>query len=401
MRDSEPMKSCMLSYSFYESDTRILQYTSALVGQGHAVDVIALRRRGSPEFEVLDGVHVNRIQYRAVDEQSRFCYLLRVLRFLIVAMWVLARNHWIKRYHVIHVHSVPDFLVFGAIIPKLLGARVILDIHDIMPEFYASKFAAGANSAIFKLLLLVEKVSISMADHVIIANDLWRERLISRSVSPAKCTSILNYPIHRIFHPRPKSDPNGRFLILYPGTLNRHQGVDIAVRAFSKVADQMPDAQFHIYGEGPSKQDLLALIETLGLTGRVIIRDFLPTNEIADVMATSDLAVVPKRASSLFGNEAASTKIAEFMSLGVPLIVSRTKVDTFYYDDSLVKFFESENELDLAECMLLLWRDRELRARLAANASRYIRESGWQEKQHGYLRMVQSLALPALERQNA
>lgn len=391
----------MLSYSFYESDTRILQYTSALVDQGHTVDVLALRRNGSPEVELLDGVNVNRIQYRAVNEQNRFSYLLRVVRFLLLALWVLAQNHWTKRYHVIHVHSVPDFLVFAAIIPKLFGARVILDIHDIMPEFYASKFAAGTDSMIFKLLLLMEKVSVAIADHVIIANDLWRERLISRSVSAAKCTSILNYPIDRLFRPRPKPSQNGRFLIMYPGTLNKHQGVDIAIRAFSTVADRMPNAQFHIYGEGPSKQDLIALTESLGLTGRVIIRDFLPTNEIADVMATSDLAVVPKRASSLFGNEAASTKIAEFMSLGVPLIVSRTKVDTFYYDDSMVKFFESENESDLAECMLLLWRDQQLRARLAANAAKYVRESGWQEKQHGYLRMVQTLAFPALERQNA
>ena len=142
----------------------------------------------------------------------------------------------------------------------------------------------------------MERISIAMADHVIIANDLWRERLISRSVNPGKCTSILNYPIHQLFHPRPKPERNDRFLIMYPGTLNRHQGVDIAIRAFAKVSDQMPDAQFHIYGEGPSKQDLIELTETLGLTGRVIIRDFLPTNEIADVMATSDLAVVPKRA---------------------------------------------------------------------------------------------------------
>jgi len=391
----------MLSYSFYESDTRILQYTSALVNQGHVVDAIALRRRGTLAFEVLDGVRVNRIQYREVNEQSRFSYLLRILRFLILATWVLAWSHWTKQYHIIHVHSVPDFLVFAALIPKLFGARVILDIHDIMPEFYTSKFAAGRRSVVFTLLLLMEKISIALADHVIIANDLWRERLISRSVSPEKCTSILNYPIHQIFHPRPKWKRNGRFLILYPGTLNTHQGVDIAIRAFAKVADEMPNAHFHIYGEGPAKQDLFRLTETLGLTSRVIIHNVLPTNEIADVMAMSDLAVVPKRASSLFGNEAASTKIAEFMSLGVPLIVSRTKVDTFYYDDSLVKFFESENESDLAECMLLLWRDEQLRAQLAANASRFIRESGWQEKQHGYLRMIAALVSPGPERQNA
>ena len=46
----------------------------------------------------------------------------------------------------IHVHSVPDFLVFAALVPKLLGARIILDIHDILPEFYASKFGASKDS---------------------------------------------------------------------------------------------------------------------------------------------------------------------------------------------------------------------------------------------------------------
>ena len=111
------------------------------------MDVVALRRRGAPAVEVLDGVHVNRIQYREVNEQNRFSYLVRVMRFLILATWVLARAQWMKPYHVIHVHSVPDFLVFAAIVPKLLGARVILDIHDIMPEFYASKFRAGTKSA--------------------------------------------------------------------------------------------------------------------------------------------------------------------------------------------------------------------------------------------------------------
>jgi glycosyltransferase involved in cell wall biosynthesis len=388
----------MLSYSFYESDTRILQYTSALVGRGDAVDVIALRRKGAPAFEVLGGVNVYRIQSRTVNEHSWFAHVVRILRFFFLSMCVLARKHCSKHYEVIHVHSVPDFLVFAAIIPKLFGARVILDIHDILPEFYASKFGVNRKSLLFELMLLVEKISIAFADHVIIANHLWQERLLSRSVTANKCTTILNYPDARIFQPHPKPHRDGKFLIVYPGSLNTHQGVDIAIRAFARVASQMPNAEFHIYGEGPCKPTLVRLVDELGLIGRVTFGDFLPSNEIAEVMARSDLAVVPKRASSAFGNEAASTKIMEFMSLGVPLIVSRTKVDTLYHDDSTMKFFESENESDLADSMLLLWRDPQIRAQLAANASRYVRENNWLEKKQGYLSLLDTMCFPAAAR---
>src|ERR1019366_7076165 len=97
-------------------------------------------------------------------------------------------------YQLVHVHSVPDFLVFAALIPKLCGVPVILDIHDILPEFYSSKFNAPPESLTFKLLLLIERASAGFADHVIIANHLWHERLLSRSVRAAKCTPIRNYP---------------------------------------------------------------------------------------------------------------------------------------------------------------------------------------------------------------
>jgi glycosyltransferase involved in cell wall biosynthesis len=380
----------MLSYSFYESDTRMLQYAAALRERGDEVDVISLRSKKASRFEVVDGVNVHRIQTREVNEQSRFAYLGRILAFLVVSTFSLARKQITRKYQVIHVHSVPDFLVFAALVPKLLGARVILDIHDILPEFYASKFGADSQSLIFKLLVMVERISTAFADHVIIANHLWEQRLLSRSVKPGKCTTVLNYPPAAVFKRNFTPHKNGRFLITYPGSLNFHQGVDVAMRAFAKVADRMPNAEFHIYGEGPCKPSLLRLRDELGAS-RIVIHDFRPTREIAEIMAASDLAVVAKRASSTFGNEAVSTKTTEFMLLGVPLIMSRTKVDTFYHDDSMVKFFESENEAELAECMFLLWQDRDLRARLVANASRYVAQNDWQEKRSDYLRVIDSL----------
>jgi len=379
---------CMIVYAFYESDTRVMQYAKALVERGDVVDVLALRRDERPLFEIIDGVNVFRIQSRKVDERGRLAHLVRILRFLVVAAVWVTKKHLGKAYDVVHVHSVPDFLVFAAIVPKLLGSRVILDIHDILPEFYASKFNVPLDSPLVRLLLLIERVSGRFADHVIVANHLWRERLIARSLAPEKCSAIINYPDSQIFRPQPKANKEAGFRITYPGSLNTHQGLDIAVKAFAGVVDKMPGAEFHLYGEGPAKDSLIQLTLQLGLQERICFHEFLPTSEVAKIMAASDLAVVPKRASSTFGNEAASTKIMEFMLLGVPVIVSRTAIDSYYHDDSTVRFFESENVSDLAASMLQLWREPTLRAQLAANAHEYIRKNDWSEKKFDYLRLV-------------
>lgn len=382
----------MLAYAFYESDMRILRYATTLAERGDTVDVIALRRDGTPAFEVMRGVNVHRVQSRERNERSWFDYLLRVTRFMLVAALILARKHLRRRYDLIHVHSVPDFLVFSTLVPKVLGAKIVLDIHDILPEFFASKFGAGKQSVKFKLLLLAEYVSVHFSDHVIIANDLWYERLVRRSAKPDRCTAIVNYPDSEVFRPRgPSAVVGEKFRITYPGTLNAHQGLDVAIRAMSKVKAEMPDVEFHIYGEGPAKPELLDLSAQLGLSQMVIFHEFLPCDRIAEVMAMSDLAVVPKRASSTFGNEAMSTKIMEFMSLGVPVIVSRTKVDSYYHNDTRVKFFESENFVDLANAILLLRRNPKLRQLLVFNASAYIRTNNWHEKKQLYLKLVEDL----------
>jgi len=384
------MRVCMLSYSFYRSDTRVQQYARALADRGDEVDVLALRREGDPAVEILDGVNVHGIQSRRRDERGPFHYLHKIVRFLLRSLILLTRQHWANPYDLIHVHSVPDFLVFAALIPKISGARIILDIHDILPEFYASKFKVNPSSVVFRLLKLLERCSIALADHVIIANHLWYELLISRSLRREKCTPICNYPDLRYFFPHTRTRTDGKFIIMYPGTLNWHQGLDVAVKAFARIVDQAPDAEFHIYGEGPTRPMLAGLTQKLGLDGRIHFYDPQPLQAIAQVMSQADLAVVPKRAES-FGNEAVSTKVLEFMALGIPVLESRTKVGAYYETDSRVMFFASENVDDLAKRMLLLIRDRQLRQRLVARASEYVQENNWRVKKRDYLELVDSL----------
>ena len=246
-------------------------------------------------------------------------------------------------------------------------------------------------SFLYKLLIFVEKLSAAFADHVIISNHIW-ERTLCRSVSNEKCSVIMNYPDPEIFYARERSRKDGRFVMMYPGTLNFHQGLDIALRAFARVKDEIPRAEFHIYGKGDSKSSIEAIVRDLGLDGRVLMHDVRPKEEIAEIMANADLGVVPKR-NDAFGGEAFSTKILEFMALGVPVLVSATKIDRYYFNDSVVKFFDPEDEASLAAAMVELAEDDGLRKGLSERARKFVREEyDWEKRKGIYLGMVDELA---------
>lgn len=390
--DACRLRVCMLAYTFYENDGRVIRYAEALAQAGAQVDVIALRREGQSRTEQLHGVNVVRIQQREKNETGKRQYLWRLLKFFMLSSVELTRRHWRARYDVIHVHSVPDFEVFAAAVPKLLGAKLILDIHDIVPEFYAAKFKVGTDSLAFRLLRFVEKRSARFADHVIIANHLWQQKLTGRAVGAAKCSAYINYPDLSIFSPslrRQRAD--GPFVLIYPGTLNWHQGLDIAIEAFSIALQDAPDMQFHIYGEGSAKPKLQAMVQALQLENKVFLHPPMPLRQIAAVMASADLGVVPKR-NDAFGGDAFSTKVMEFMALGVPVLLSRTRVDTHYFDDTLVRFFDPGNARALAGAMLDAYGDRDAAARRAQRALAFAQRNSWSEKSRDYIALVEGLA---------
>lgn len=385
------MNICVLAYTHYESDSRVMMYAEALVQRGDHVDVLALRKEGQERREVIGGVHVHRIQRRVLNERMPLSFLLKIMVFLFNSALHLSAMHFKHKYDVIHVHSIPDFEVFAALVPKLFGAKCILDIHDIVPEYYADKFDINEGAFIYRGLLTAERLSARFSDHVIAANHIWAERLVGRSVPAEKCSVFLNYPNQTYFYKRPETPKSETFVMIYPGSLSPHQGLDVAVRAMAIVAKEAPEAQFHIYGRGGVRESLIELTAELGLGGNVKFYGFLPLNEIAEAMATADLALVPKRADT-FGNEAFSTKILEFMSLGVPVLAADTEIDRYYFPDSEIKFFESGSEEDLARCILRLINDPAERERIARKgeeecASNY----RWEEHKHRYFEIVDAL----------
>jgi glycosyltransferase involved in cell wall biosynthesis len=398
----KPKRVCMVTYSYFLADARVTRYAEALAQRGDHVDVVSLQRwEKEPEETVTQNINIISLQSRfKKSETTPMSYLWPVLRFFVSSFFWINRHHARQRYDLLHIHNVPDFLVFTALYPKLTGAKVILDIHDIVPEFYASKFSDRKNSTTQRVLKLVERLSARFSDHVIMSNHLWLDTYTARTGTAGHCSVFINNVDMDIFRPRPRARHDGKFILIFPGGLQWHQGLDIALRAFQIVSRQAPQAEFHIYGDGNMKRSLVDLARELELDGKVRFFDPIPVRAIAGVMAEADLGIVPKRADS-FGNEAYSTKIMEFMSLGIPVVISSTKIDRYYFNDSVVRFFESGNVEDLAARTLEMIRNPAERLAMSVRASEYAVRNSWDTRKGEYLNLVDTLCSPETGRSPA
>lgn len=383
-------KVCMLAYTSYEYDNRVRRYAEALAKRGDQVDVIAL---SSPRFrdavDKISGVTVYRVQYREGNERNKWDYAKRLVRFLWRSSWFMTRLHQRYRYDLVHIHNMPDFLVFAAWYPKCDATRLILDVHDLTPEFFEDKFPARMTKIYVKALKQIERMSMAFVDHVIVSNDLWSEKLISRSVARDKSSVFINYVDPAIFAQRGRTRADGKFVMLFHGSFQAHQGLDIAIEALTHLRDSMPNAELHLYGSR-NADGLLRLSEELGVRDKVRLFESVSLDKIPDVIANADVGIVPKLAGS-FGNEAYSTKIMEFMSQGIPAVVSRTKIDTHYFEEGTVHFFTSGDSRALADAIMDVARDEELRRGMIQRGYEYVRRNGWDRKKQEYIGLVDSL----------
>jgi glycosyltransferase involved in cell wall biosynthesis len=388
------MNVCLIAYTYYEMDFRVRRYAEMLANGKNHVDVFALRGKDQEEFGTLNGVNVCRIQERDYNEKGPVNYLLNYIRFMFSGMIRLARLHARRRYDIVHVHNVPDFLVFMAIRPRLSGAKVILDIHDILPEFFCQKFRKTMDSGFARLLRVLEWLSVRFADHVIVANDIWREKLILRDgLSPDRCTTIMNYPPLDFYRKTGGHKADGVFRLIYPGTLSYQHGLDILIRAMVLVVKEVRNIQLHVYGHKDAsqfKQVLEDLIREHDLTDVVFFHDAVPPEKLGPIIADFDVGVVPKR-GGVFAGEAFSTKVFDFMAAGIPVIASRTKIDTYYFDDSQIKFFTPEDAGDLARGIVELYRNPAQRAVMADNGKKYIEKNHWDVKKTLYSDILEKI----------
>jgi glycosyltransferase involved in cell wall biosynthesis len=379
----------LIAYTTYVHDGRVKRHAEALAERGDQIDVICL---DSGHNGMIDGVNVIGLKMPRYRGASRSSYVRSYLQFFAKASWAALRRSLVQRYDIVIVCTMPDAAVLCALPAKLLGSRVVLDIHDTMPELYLDKFGGRRGTIGAKLLMLEERSSASCADRVLAVHALHRARLIQAGVPEHKISTVMNAPDPTVFNAMPdgRYRADGTFTLACHGTLTRRLGLDVAIEAIAVVRSRIPGVRLLVIGTGDYLEAARQLVFSKQLQECVKFIDQVPIEELPKLLAEADVGLIPNRASNAT-HLMLPVKLLDYMALGIPTIASRLRTIEHYFGERAVRFVEPGNARDMAGAIEELYRDPARRAELAHNARRAAERIGWPTQRVEYYRTIDSL----------
>ena len=380
---------CVIRNSYFPGCVRLQKEIRALRQSGYSVDIICLRRSGQKHKESIDGVRIFRLAYRH-KVGSILRYLFEYGLSFVLTLPVVTLLFFRMNYTCIQVNTMPDALVFTTIIPRLFGAKILLDMHEPTPELWITKFGANRLRGLLRIQILIEKWSIKYANKVITVNETIRKRFIERGADARKIDVVRNVPDESIFALRelPRSDK--RFTLMTHGTITERYGHEVILRALPMLQNKIKNLWVYIIGDGDYEEELLNLSKQLGCFDLISFTGVKPMTEIPGYILQSDIGLVTFLPSP-FAELCQPNKLFDYIALKRPVVSSRLKAIEETFDDTCIMFFEPGNPMDLARCILELHENPVKRRRLAENAYQRYEKLRWSRTKEIYLKVVEAL----------
>ncbi len=342
----------VVAYTEYPWDPRVRGQAETLLENGYHVHALTLRPKSGSVGTHLEGVHLHELPLQ-VRRGSKVRYAYQYALFFFLSAVALIRLHRRRPLDLVHVHSLPDFLVFCALPLKVLGVPVLLDLHEALPEILAARFRLRRRSLWCRLAALLEGLSCRIADHVVTANDGIRDAVIRRGVPPEHLTTVYNPggPLPREEDPEALRVqlglPRGR-LIVHAGGINPERDLETLIRAIARLPADA-DAQLIIAGDGEPAylRALRRLTESLGLSERVRFVGRLSRAQAAALMALSEVGIVTLESNPLT-ELSWPTRIVDYANLRKPLVVPRLRFMQSILEDG-ARYYAPGDEDSLAQ----------------------------------------------------
>jgi glycosyltransferase involved in cell wall biosynthesis len=378
----------IIAYTTYFHDGRVKRHAESLAERGDHVDVICLKGSLQGDETNVSVIGLEMPRYRGA---SRSAYFRSYLRFFGLASLEAIRRSRVARYDVVVVCTMPDAAVLCALGPKLMGSKIVLDIHDTMPELYQDKFGGRRGAIGARLLLAEERASAWFADRVLAVHDLHRRRLEQAGVPGAKINVVMNLPDPRIFAARNGNHRSSeRFTVVCHGTVTRRLGLDVAISATHLLRDRIPGLRLMVMGGGDFLEESKRLADSLNLDGHVTFSSPVLIERLPEALAQAAVGVVPNRASSAT-NLMLPVKMLEYAVLEIPIIAARLRTIEHYFDEKAVRFFRPGDARDLAEAIEELYLQPNRRAALVRNAKNVANRLNWENQRREYYATIDSL----------
>lgn len=386
---------CMIAYTGYSLDGRVRREAEAVNAlPGYAVTVLTAKEQEAPRLYEQDGIRIFELDMPKYQGKSGARYVLCYLRFTLLAFIECTKLMARKSLDIVHVHNMPNFLVFAGLTPYLSGKPIILDEHDTMVETFSAKFNGRRIRFLEWALRLEEAVCCRMARRIVCVNDVQKAAMVARGIPEEKIVVAMNVPDPRLFNRTQRipggSRENGKFRMIYHGTVAKRLGVHLAVRAVTKLSDEIPGLEFYVVGGGDDMKEIQDLGRILGMGDKVLFPGSVSLDRLAPFLGGMDLGIIPN------GRNCATelmlpVKMLECVALGIPVVAPRLKTISHYFTEDMVFFFEPDDVDSMAQAILAASSNEEERRRKAHKAREFMEKYGWETHKTEFIEMYKSL----------
>ncbi|WP_291632267.1 glycosyltransferase family 4 protein [Clostridium sp.] len=369
---------------------RIFEFAKGLKQLGHEVTILtALPNypkgeifdgyKGKKVFlEEIEGIKIVRTSIYATKSKSFTKRLRNYLSFTFSS--VFQGYKYIERQDFIITESPPLFLGWsGYILSKLKKAKFIFNISDLWPES-AVKLGVLNNKLFIKLSVWLEEFCYRKASAVTCQTQGILDDIVGRGFDKNKVHLITNGVNTELFKKEKRDEDfrreigiEDKFSLCYAGIHGIAQGLKVIINAADIVKD-IKDIQFVFVGDGPEKQDLINMVKEKKLTNVTFV-PLQPKVNMPKIVASMDAAIIPLRKLQLFEG-ALPSKMFETLCSEVPIIMAvKGEAERLINNAQAGIVVEPENSEDIAEAVIKLYNDKELRGKLGENGRRYVKEN--------------------------
>jgi glycosyltransferase involved in cell wall biosynthesis len=247
-----------------------------LVAQGHDVTYLTMRHWDASAPPDLAGVTVIGLADPGRVYRSERRTLGPPLRFGLAVWRHLARHG--RDYDVVHTAAFPYFPLLGAAAARRrAGYRIFVDWIEVWTRGYWRRYAGLVQGTIG---WLVQRACIRVPQTAFSMSRLHADRLVREGYrgAPAILPGIYEPSVKA----RVEVDPS---LVVYAGRHVREKRVPALVRGFAEARRQRPELRLEIYGDGPEREEVEALVREPGLDESVDVLGRRPEAEIAAAFA--------------------------------------------------------------------------------------------------------------------
>jgi glycosyltransferase involved in cell wall biosynthesis len=376
-------------HAIVPGDPRVRRQSDALADAGYEVDILCLRQEGQPVEDHVDRARVIRLP---IDRGlvGFAGHLAEYLAFTTLATLRLAREHRRRRYDLVQVATVPDFLAFAALPEKLAGVPLLLDLHEDMPEFFRDRFRAPWLRPLVPVVEAVSRAAAAMADEIVTVHEPLRALSIERGVEPDRIGVVMNSADARLFDPsRHERRPfmaDGRLKLIHHSNFQRIYGLDVAIDGLSRVRPDL-DWTLDVYGDGPWRPQIEAAIGRTGTADRVRLHGRVPMDDLPALLADADIGLVPSLAEPYL-EYSLSTKLLEYAAMGVPVIASDLATFRHHFTDAAMHFVPGSDAGAIARAVEERAADPAGSLAMGEEARRQAAAYDWEVQKARYLEIV-------------